>query len=281
MGMNFAGADQQYDLIPPGTIALVSLNVRAGGAGEGGWWKQSQDGTSFFLDAEFVILEGQFAKRKFWDNIPIACSQDASDGVIKWVKGGHATMRAMLEAARGIDPKDQSPEADAKRGVSDWGEIQGLQFLAKIGLSKGKDGYEDKNRLSMVVTKDKKAFQEYYGGGKAQGAPAGAAQAQSYQPAWGNAAPVQAAPQPAWTQPQPAAPPVQQPVQTAPPAQPAQPPAGQVPPVQPPQTSAAPATPAQPTTGQAPGYVWNESKPANSGSPTPAWAQPQKDEIPF
>ena len=57
-----------FELIPADTIARVGLTIRPGGQGEGGWLTQSQSSDAQYLNCEFVITEGEFARRKFWAN---------------------------------------------------------------------------------------------------------------------------------------------------------------------------------------------------------------------
>ncbi len=66
----------------------------------------------------------------------------------------------MLDSAFGLDPDDDSPASKQKRIRQDGGAFNGLQFVAKIGVEKGKDGYADKNRLQFVLTRKN---QEYAG----------------------------------------------------------------------------------------------------------------------
>jgi hypothetical protein len=63
---NTAGPQRSFDVIPAGTIATLHLTVRPGNAGEGGWLRRSKDGDSEGLDLEFTVVDGPFAKRKFW-----------------------------------------------------------------------------------------------------------------------------------------------------------------------------------------------------------------------
>ena len=44
MSYDFNGADRQssgFDPIPAGTIVPLTMSIRPGGAGDGGWFKQS------------------------------------------------------------------------------------------------------------------------------------------------------------------------------------------------------------------------------------------------
>ncbi len=55
-----------FELIPADTIAKVSLAIRPGGGGEGGWLTQSKSSDAQYLNCEFVVLDGPYDKRKFW-----------------------------------------------------------------------------------------------------------------------------------------------------------------------------------------------------------------------
>ena len=50
-----------YELIPDGTIAKVSMLVKPGGEGEGGWLTQAASG-NLYLNCEFVVTEGKYAR---------------------------------------------------------------------------------------------------------------------------------------------------------------------------------------------------------------------------
>ena len=54
------------ELIPADTIASVQLRIRPGGVGEDNLLKRSKDGGCEMLDVEYVVVDGPFAKRKFW-----------------------------------------------------------------------------------------------------------------------------------------------------------------------------------------------------------------------
>ena len=62
-----------------------------------------------------------------------------------------ATLRAIVESAKGVDPKDTSEDAKAKRVLQSFDDLNGLEFTAKIKIEKGTDGYADKNNLGGVI----------------------------------------------------------------------------------------------------------------------------------
>jgi len=155
LDFNTAPDQRTNDLIPDGTIANVHLTIRPGNAGEGGWLKRSKGGDSEALDCEFTVVDGQFAKRKFWSLFTV---QGVTDGHQKASEISAGRLRAILESVHGIRPDDQSAEAVARRKLPTWADFDGLRFVAKIGIEKGKDGFKDKNSLAEVITPDRKAW---------------------------------------------------------------------------------------------------------------------------
>jgi hypothetical protein len=155
-----APAPRAPDLIPLGTIASVTMHIRPGNAGEDGQLTRSKDGLSAYLDCEFVVVDGEHAKRKFWDKFLL---EGTTDGHAQMIDTNRLTLKAVLDSAFGLDPNDKtSPEVRAARTVS-LKQFEGVTFMAEIGIEKGKpknDGsgknWADKNILAGVITKEKK-----------------------------------------------------------------------------------------------------------------------------
>jgi hypothetical protein len=149
---------QRDDLIPHGTTATLQLAIRPGGAGEGGLLRRSQDGACEMLDCEFIIVDGQFAKRKLWELLVLS---GTTEGHAKAADISRGKLRAILESARGIKPDDASPQARAARNAN-LSDFDGMRFIGKIGIEKGKDkgngagNYPDRNVLLAVVTPGRK-----------------------------------------------------------------------------------------------------------------------------
>jgi len=180
---NSASKQKPADLIPDGTVVPVHLNLRPGNAGDGGWLKRSKAGNSLMLDCEFVVIEGPYAKRKFWTLFTV---DGETDGHAKASDISRARLRSMLESARGVNPDDESDAAQRAREVEGWGDFDGMRFWAKVGIEKGKDGYADKNILREVITPDRKAWSKLDGStSAAPAAPRAApAPANSGRPSW-------------------------------------------------------------------------------------------------
>lgn len=159
MAFDFNNAQEQREggLIADGTVAVVHMTVRPGNAGEGGWLKRSKNGDSQAMDCEFTVVEGPFAKRKFWSLFTV---EGTTEGHAKAAEISASRLRGILESAKGIRPDDESDAAKAARRVNSWGDFDGMRFVAKIGIEKAKEGsgYKDKNTLDAAVTPDRKAW---------------------------------------------------------------------------------------------------------------------------
>jgi hypothetical protein len=145
------------DLIPAGIIATVVIHLRPGNAGENGLLKRSQKGDCEMLDVEYVVVDGEYARRKFWENqIIVGTTQGQKDMADAYCR----TRKKILQSARGIKEGDQSPQARAAY-MAELKDFDGLMFMAKIGVEKGKpknngsgENHPDRNILAAVITPD-------------------------------------------------------------------------------------------------------------------------------
>lgn len=157
MPLDFSTAETQRsgELIPDGTVLPVHATLRPGGAGDGSWLKRNKAGDCLMMDMEFVVLDGPYAKRKFWTLMTV---DGQTEGQQKAVAISHSRLRAILESAKGVDPSDESAEAIKARQVAGYQDFDGIRFVAVVGVEKGKDGYKDKNTLKAVVTPDRQSW---------------------------------------------------------------------------------------------------------------------------
>jgi hypothetical protein len=151
---NTAKEQSDYETVPAGTIAVIQMNIRAGDVGEGGILSRSKSGEAEGLDAVFTVVEGKYAKRKFFAFMVVSGTSEghATAGQIT-----HSKLRAILESARGIKPTDVS-EAAKKARNANYADFDGIRFIAKIGIEKGTNGYRDKNVLEKVITPEMKEW---------------------------------------------------------------------------------------------------------------------------
>jgi hypothetical protein len=154
LDFNDAGPQKSFEVIPAGTICTLQMTVRPGGAGEDGWLKRSADGASEALDCEFTVVSPEpFAKRKVWQLLTL---RGTTPGHKEAGEISSKFLAAVLESARGIKPGDKSENARTERQVANWGEFNGLRFVARIGVRPPRDGYEAKNTITEVITPERK-----------------------------------------------------------------------------------------------------------------------------
>lgn len=145
---DFNGAEAQqnaFEVIPAGTLVKVRLTIRPGGVGPEGWVTQSRTSDAQYLNTEAVILEGAHAKRRIYTRIGLRGkgAQGADDS---YGNRGRSLIRGILESARGIASKDTSDRARAARTIRGYGDLNGMEFLARIGVDKDKTDPRDEGR---------------------------------------------------------------------------------------------------------------------------------------
>jgi hypothetical protein len=148
---NDAEQQQSFELIPKGTVAKVRMTLKPGGFDDpaqgwtGGYATQSFETGSIYLACEFVVLEGEFARRKMWSNVGLHSPKGPA-----WGNMGRTFIRAALNSARNVPPKDNGPQAAAARRIQGFHELDGLEFVARIDVEK--DGRGDpRNVVKMAV----------------------------------------------------------------------------------------------------------------------------------
>lgn len=211
---NDADAQQgEFNLIPKGTQALVRMAIKPGGYDDaskgwtGGYATASDETGAVFLSCEFVLLTGPFAKRKIWSNVGLHSNKGPT-----WAQMGRSFIKAVLNSSRNIHPDDVSPEAGRARQIRSFGDLDGAEFAARIGIEKDGQG-EYRNIIRLVIEPDHKEYADLMQaklqrdgcmGGGSGGAPAAAVPA-STAPAPQPAAsytprPANAQGRPAWAQ---------------------------------------------------------------------------------
>lgn len=151
-----------YSLIPNATIAKVRMTIKAGNYNDptqgwaGGYATKSEKGT-ISLDVEFVVLEGQYMKRKVWGKIGLCGNNDQ-----KWSNMGKAFIKGIINSAKGISHKDNSDAAVAARKIDSFKPLDGIEFVARIDVTKDQNG-KDKNEIRAAITPDHKDYAEVMG----------------------------------------------------------------------------------------------------------------------
>jgi hypothetical protein len=159
---DFNDAQSNSTVIPKGTLAKVRLTLRPGGFDDpsqgwtGGYAKRGSTG-SVYLDAEYTVLEGPYAKRKIWSLIGLYSPNGPN-----WANMGRSLVRGILNSSRGISDKDNSPEAQARRRINGFADLDGLEFIARIDVGQDTNG-EDKNEIKSAVMPDHRDYPQVMG----------------------------------------------------------------------------------------------------------------------
>lgn len=154
---DFNDAKSNINLIPKGTLAKVRLTIRPGGFDDpsqgwtGGYATRGSTG-AVYLNGEFTVLEGQYARRKIFTLIGLYSPKGPD-----WGNMGRSLVRGILNSARGISDKDMSPEAQAARRIGGFADLDGIEFVARIDVSTDANG-DDKNEIRSAVTPDHKDY---------------------------------------------------------------------------------------------------------------------------
>ena len=159
---DYNDARSNPNLIPKGTLAKVRLSIRPGGfddAGQGwtGGYATRGGSGAVYLNGEFTVLEGPYAKRKIWTLIGLFSPKGP-----EWGNMGRSLIRGMLNSARGLSDKDVSPQAQAARRIGGFADLDGLEFVARIDVGSDTNG-EDKNEIRGAVTPDHKGYAQVVG----------------------------------------------------------------------------------------------------------------------
>ena len=166
---NDADSQASYDQIPKGTIVPVRMTIKPGGFDDpsqgwtGGYATHNDTTGSVYLSAEFVIIEGPFAKRKVWSLIGLLSLKGPG-----WGSMGRSFVRGILNSSRGLSDKDNSPQAQNSRRINGFADLDGIEFLAKVDVGKDANG-DAKNEIRFAVApnnKDWKTYQENGGAWK-------------------------------------------------------------------------------------------------------------------
>jgi len=157
---NFNDADDQmsYAVIPDKTIAKVKMIVTRGGhvteQWTDGYATKSKSSEAVYLACSFVVAEGKYANRLVWSNIGLY--SEKSD---KYADIGRATIKAILNSAKHLDPQDKSELAESNRVIKDFGDLNGLEFVAEISVND--KGQTPKNEIKVIITPDHAKYNEY------------------------------------------------------------------------------------------------------------------------
>ncbi len=146
---DFNTAKLQSNLIPKGTIVKVKMAIKPGGYEN--WFTKSYTTGSIYLNAEFTVTEGPYAKRKIFQIIGVKSGKASVEGEDTWGESGRSMLRSILESARNIHSNDTSEKAVIARKINSIADFNGLEFTAKVGIE-ADNRYGDRNRIDTIIT---------------------------------------------------------------------------------------------------------------------------------
>lgn len=168
---NDAEDQMNFDVIPKGEIVKVRMTIKPGGFDHpeqgwvGGFATRNEDTNSVYLNCEFVVMDGEYARRKCWSLIGLHSEKGP-----EWGNMGRSFIKNVLNSSRGIDPKDNSLSAQNARKITGIGDLHGIEFIAKIGMDKDKNG-EDKNIINTAIMRDNEKYSSLMSSGVPAQAP--------------------------------------------------------------------------------------------------------------
>ena len=165
MSMDFNNSENQssFDAIPNNTLAKVRMSIKPGGYDDpnqgwvGGYATKNEATGSIYLSCEFVILEGEYAKRKVWGILGLHSNKGP-----EWGNMGRSFIKAILNSARGFSESDNSPAAQSARKINGIGDLDGIEFVAKITTKKDQNE-ELRNEIRFAITPDNKDYKAIMG----------------------------------------------------------------------------------------------------------------------
>ena len=153
-----SGPTNDFSLIPAGTVARAIITIKPGMYvmemfGKTQSFHYSASTKAKWVELEFTIVGGKFDKRKVWDRLFVdgdKVNPNTNKPVAYEI--GMSTLRAMIDSIHGLDPSDQTENAQGLRSLNGIEDINGKEFCMKIGIKKGTNGYDDKNKMLAPVT---------------------------------------------------------------------------------------------------------------------------------
>ncbi len=151
-----------FNLIPQGTIAKVSLMILAGGYNDHkqGWFNgyatRNELSEAVYFNCQFTILQGEYAKRKIWGMIGLYSQKNNN----RWGDIGRSFIRSMLNSAKGFSDKDNSDAAQLARRINSFADLNGLEFIAKIDIETDKLGNQ-KNVVKSAIDTSHKDYNKF------------------------------------------------------------------------------------------------------------------------
>lgn len=145
-----------FELIPENTEVPILIKVQQGDFAGDDCLKRSKNSDALMLNLECTITGGKFARRKFFQGFFVGTeSNELTDKQKTGVDMARSKLRAIVEAARGFAPTDETAAAQAARKLSSYMDLNDMECTVILGVEKGQNGFSDKNVIKRVIAHGK------------------------------------------------------------------------------------------------------------------------------
>jgi hypothetical protein len=174
MPIDLNEVEPDRELIEPGVYGL-RIAVKEGHGGKDGWLKLAKNQRSLMLQLECKVIaavtkKGELTESEhngkvvrdwitleFDESDALHLPTITSDELERFrtsVRLGRKKLRAIVDSAYGLDPKDDSDEAQEKRRLKSYDGLNGVVFYAQIEERAGQGMYGPSNTIDFVITPD-------------------------------------------------------------------------------------------------------------------------------
>jgi hypothetical protein len=191
-----SSATGNRELIPGGTLAWGIITVKGINIGKP---KDDKPFGSRYAECELTICDGQYTRRKVFTNVGDPTYEHNSE---EYKKMGYGALSRMLESSGLVNVQD--PQSYSKVNGQSFDTLMawldGKRIAFKVKLSKGTQGYPDKNEVGEYLSPNpiSSSFKDFQKLMQQANMPAVAAPAAAPAPSWGagsgTSAPAAAAP---------------------------------------------------------------------------------------
>jgi len=139
------------------------------------------------------VMAGLYVRRKVYQTFTVKGGSLDEKGQSKAGKITKNSIRAMLESRYGLKFSDTSPEANARRQINGYKDLDGLWFIMRVAVEPPDIGsqYSPKNAIGEIISSDHPLYADILAGRDVPPEPfnkkprAGKATASAVQPGWG------------------------------------------------------------------------------------------------
>lgn len=172
--LDFNNAKEQskgFSVIPPNSKVLVSLKIEAPASDRRGTYPElckSQNSSLEYLNAVLEVVAGSFKGKQIFHNFNIYGA--STEKQKKAVDISMSQLRALVESACHISPKDNSPQAQRMRVLNSYSELNGKVFPVEVKCSERTSQKSGDNlivnELKYIVTVEDTDYNALMNGGE-------------------------------------------------------------------------------------------------------------------